>query len=43
MGLFDEHGQISSIIGGTLIVMSAIICYTVVVVVEICSETGVRC
>jgi len=35
MGFFADHGQITSIICGTLIVMSSIICYTIVVVHEL--------
>jgi len=35
MSFFDTHGQITSIVGGTLILMTAIICYTIVVVTEL--------
>ena len=32
MGFFDNHGQITSIVTGGLIVMVAIVCYTIIVV-----------
>jgi hypothetical protein len=35
MGFFDNHGQITSIITGGLIVMVAIVCYTVIIVHEL--------